>query len=150
MSVRRTRKPLWLMRRRSSLLFQPGIQILNKRIRLRKNSLFSSTFFRPPVVLPSLSPFRPAARRCCSAAFCSLMALRIRFSKVTKRPMYMAREMRVRCLRYSVVRSDTAFLSVPSDTMPPGRDSFDCTAMSQSRPSACIVDDTLFLYKRLD
>ena len=43
--VRITKNMLWLIKSLSSLLFHPGMQILNNRNRFLKNSLFNSTFF---------------------------------------------------------------------------------------------------------
>jgi hypothetical protein len=80
-SVRTTRKKLWLMSSLTSVLFHPGMIIFKSLNRLLKNSRFSSTFFRlwfgssvaavPPYFLDWLCRI--------DAAFCSFMALRIRF-----------------------------------------------------------------------
>jgi hypothetical protein len=52
MRVRTTRKKLWLMSRRISLVRQPGTTMRSRRSSERKNSRFNSTFFR---LLPGAS-----------------------------------------------------------------------------------------------
>ena len=83
--VRSTRKMLWLMSSRNSLLLHPGMTIFSSRSRFLKNSRFSSTFLRP-VASPSLGPvlFFLWSERW-AAAFCSAMALRMRLMRATKR-----------------------------------------------------------------
>ena len=98
--VLNTRKTVWLTSNRSSLLRQPGITILTSRSRFRRNSRFSSTFFRgkvpplpPPLPLPlPPSPFMllvpgcPRISACrCEAAFCSATALWTRLTRARKR-----------------------------------------------------------------
>lgn len=99
--VLNTKKTVWLIINRNSLLFHPGITIFSNRNRFLKNSLFSSTFFRL-VASPSLTPvalfLRSSACRT-AAAFCSAIALRMRFMRATKRVRYTARDMRVRFSR---------------------------------------------------
>ena len=87
--VRMTRKTVWETSSRISLLLTPGMTIFNSRNRLRKNSRLSSTLrFWPtksgeePVALDGKASrwrWREAA------AFCSLMALRMRLARATKR-----------------------------------------------------------------
>jgi len=98
--VLNTKKTLCPIKSLNSLLFHPGIHILNNLSRFLKNSLFSSTFFLP-VASPSPADVFSAlllARRN-EAAFCSAMALRMRFMSATKRVRYTARDMRVRFWR---------------------------------------------------
>lgn len=87
-NVRSTRKTLWPASNRSSLLRQLGITIFNNRSRFRKNSRFTPTFFRgrsPPSPI-LLVPGRRRSSTCCwEAAFCSEMALWMRFAKAAKR-----------------------------------------------------------------
>jgi hypothetical protein len=79
-----TKKMLWLIISRSSLLFQPGMHIFNKRNKLLKNSRLSSTFLRP-VASPSLPDVLLGfASRRWAAAFCSAIALRTRFMRAMK------------------------------------------------------------------
>jgi hypothetical protein len=87
-SVLITRNTLCDTSNRISLLLTPGITILSSRNKFRKNSRFSSTFLRPgstpaEVVLPL------EVDSCCrcraAAAFCSWIALRMRFIRATKR-----------------------------------------------------------------
>jgi len=84
--VRNTRKTLWLISSRNSLLFHPGMHILSSLSRFLKNSRLSSTFFRP---VASPSPLDVAVLRWAAvrwdAAFCSAMALRMRLMRATKR-----------------------------------------------------------------
>lgn len=95
--VLRTKKTVWLTSSRSSLLRHPGITIFSSRSKFRRNSRFSSTFFRgkvpplpPPLpLLPSpfmlLVPGRPRISACrCEAAFCSAIALWTRFTRARK------------------------------------------------------------------
>lgn len=109
-SVRITKKKLWLISSRASLLLHPGTTIFSSRSSARKNSLFSSTFFRsfaapsPSSASPPLSETVPLrAARCDAsrweAAFCSETAWRMRFASATKRVSQTAREMRVRLAR---------------------------------------------------
>lgn len=92
------------------MLFHPGTHILNSFPKLRKNSLFSSTFFLPlasafPCVGPVLGPRRRASATLAAAAFCSLIVFRIRLATIKKSAIYTPRDTRVRFETYSVVRS---------------------------------------------
>lgn len=85
-SVLMTRKMLWLISSRNSLLFHPGMQIFRSRNRFRKNSLLSSTF-----CLLVASPWpRVVEPRCleaswrAAAAFCSEIAERMRLRSAKK------------------------------------------------------------------
>ena len=89
MSVRNTKKKLWLINSRNSLLLQPGITMRNNCNRFLKNSLFSSTFLLvapPPAAKIPVACCRISACRF-AAAFCSDMAFRMRFMRATKRVM---------------------------------------------------------------
>ena len=75
-----TRKMLWLINNRNSVLFHPGMHILSSRKRFRKNSLFNSTF-----CLLVASPWPGVVEPRCleaswraAAAFCSEIAERMR------------------------------------------------------------------------
>lgn len=94
-NVRSTRKTLCPRSNRNSLLFQPGTTIFTNRNRFRKNSRLTSTLLRgrslllsAPVLLLRL--LVPAGRLrnstwCREAAFCSEMALWMRFARAAKR-----------------------------------------------------------------
>lgn len=82
-----TRNMLWLINSRNSVLFHPGMQILSRRNRFRKNSLFSSTF-----CLLVASPWPSVVEPRCldaswraAAAFCSEIAERMRLRRAKKR-----------------------------------------------------------------
>ena len=81
-----TRKKLWLINSLISVLLHPGITIFNRRPRFLKNSLLSSTFrffsfSLSPLVVPPLLLLSTCLRL---AAFCSLIAFRIRFMRDRK------------------------------------------------------------------
>jgi hypothetical protein len=93
--VRTTRKKLWLINNRASLLLHPGITILINLISERKNSRFSSTFFlfflpdfsSPPSSRATVASCSRWAAARCEAAFCSEMAWRMRLIRARKRVM---------------------------------------------------------------
>ena len=83
-----TKKKLWLITSRNSLLFQPGMTILSNRHRFQKNSLFSSTRFRALALnVEDVEPERWARRVATetAAAFCSEMAERTRLIRAKTR-----------------------------------------------------------------
>ena len=96
-----TRNMLWVIKSLNSLLFHPGIHILNNRNRFLKNSRFNSTF----CLFGCCSDPRTVVPRCLAdfcltaAAFCSDMADRIRLRRAKKRVRYTVRDILVRCLR---------------------------------------------------
>lgn len=94
MRVRTTRKKLWLMSRRVSLLRQPGTTMRSRRSSERKKSRLSSTRFflsassaspAADVVVPTLSARLAASRA--DAAFCSAMEWRTRWIRATNSVM---------------------------------------------------------------
>lgn len=86
-NVRTTKKILWLINSRSSLLFHPGIQIRSSRNKFLKNSLFNSTFcLFVASPFPSVVDPRSLAAACLiAAAFCSAMADRMRLRRAKNR-----------------------------------------------------------------
>ena len=94
-----TKKTLWLMRSRNSLLFQLDMMMRKSLNKLRKNSrLISTLFFFSAPTSPVVGLLRSSACRC-AAAFCSAIALCTRCIRAMNKARYTPRPICLRFLR---------------------------------------------------
>lgn len=105
-----TKNTLWDIRSLSSALLQPGMHIFSSLKRFLKNSRLSSTFClfggEAELFASAVAGRLRASATRKAAAFCSLIALRMRFKRAKKSVRYTVRDMAVRWARYLVVREE--------------------------------------------